>query len=169
MEPSEQVRVTTGRAFAIFMTLGVSIIPFALPPSIDDGFYSRLPVAIPYLIVVCLLVTWALTRAFRVAMIADANGLQIRNMFTTHTLCWADVAELHDRQVFYIQGDLTGDGFWALEVRARDGRRFKVWATAKGRSSWPDAGVKSVGQLAASRNVVVNLTEQVEAGRKRSA
>jgi hypothetical protein len=131
MAAPEQIRVvrTGPRVAATLVVVGVAILVI-LPPLQSGDFQQGSPVTIPYLTAVFLLLTWVLARAFRFVLVADTNGLRVRNWFRTYNLWWEDSADLCDGRII----NYFGDNAWAVRVRTRKGRAIDVNATAKGHS-----------------------------------
>jgi hypothetical protein len=98
---------------------GASVVLAVVGTFMVLATYKSAPLLAIGTIVAVLGAGFGLYRAFQYPkLIANDDGLLVRNPFNTHRLAWSDVAEL------------SSDRF--LRILTTDGRRITVWAVAAG-------------------------------------
>lgn len=152
MTASERVVVTQPKGNLVSLSL---VVLGAITGVAVLGIAIGIPSGAPFAFVGLGALGWFTLRAGRVAAVADASGLRVRNLFDTHGLEWADVARVSVEP-------RTGGGGWGIVVTRCDATAVAIEA------SW-GPWYASRGPLAKrNRRRCEGLVDRIEALRPRT-
>jgi hypothetical protein len=135
---------------AIIMSLCLPAVPVLL---LAQSARIPPPVTVGCAVLATGLAGWGVVRGWRIALLADAGCLTVRNHLRTYRLNWHDVAQFSDGRMSGGQAGLM----WALRILLKDGSAVTSQATARVRAARPSTA-EAIVEMARQHGITESLT-----------